>query len=491
MQTANTNTVKVRRPGWEWGSRPWLVFLIMGLPWLVASSPLWQFSRDTFIVPLAPDLFDLSFKLLADQRLVLSTWLMHPLLVTYSFLGPALLVLLFYLFRRIFRELSWSLYLSMTATLLLYELGAPGTAPVELLGLVFTLFCINPLLIPTKPLILWIFSGLVFLLSFATQQNDFLLFWITLSMSLGYLIHFLLAQKSHLPKQQRDKFVVTGLTALGLTCLAISILFLSLQNSIHRDLIHTTPDRWWLAWILGALCVALTWLRPWETHRWLSLAIFGHGIFLSPAIEFSVWLVIGWVLMHIVAELPILSTLSKQARAVKIKPAIFHSVLLVLVLLAIIFQIHRFHPIREFRAGWVSLAHEIQPLNTRGFMVIGEGSSFLAHFSKFKLIEDPSLLEIDSEAALSKRLEDEGVDSILVDARYVNRFWRRWIKDQKDAETSNTSIITRLLSDGGKEIKLRTIKLEALSDFKITPFQRAVDFYLIEKTARKSERSNN
>jgi hypothetical protein len=307
------------------------------------------------------------------------------------------------------------------------------------------------------------------------QQNEFLIFWITLSLSVGYLFHYLLAQKTILPKRLRDQFLVTSLKAFGLTCLCISVLFLSLKGALDADAIHTTPEHWWLAWILGLLSIVLCWLNPWETHRWLCFAIFGHGIFFSPSLEPAIWLTIGWSVIKIVSSIPVPQKISFK----KLKPGMVHLTALLVFLALASFQAFSFHSVRAFRPSWISLVKEIHASPEHGYLVIGEGSSFVAHFSAAKFIEDPLTLTLTSEDELIERLHNEAIDSIIVDGRFVRDFWRRWIKEDNDAETSNKSVITRLISDGGKEIRIRTLNLNAIKKLKVTKLQ-SLDFFLIE-----------
>lgn len=471
--------------GFYWGERSdkvrlWLVIAVVTLPWLLASSPLWQFSKDTFIVPLASDLFDLSFAAFGDHRIVLSTWLIHPLLVSYSFIGPLLLVLMFLIADRAFHELKWRGLLSFAVVLAVYRLGAPGTTPLELLQLVFLGICLTPLLTPTHPLLLWLAAALVLGIAQLSRQNEFLIFWITLSLSVGYLIHYILAQKTALPKKLRDQFVITALSAFGLTCLAISVLAISLKLSLDHHLIQSTPDRWWLAWILGVLSVALCWLRPWETHRWLCLAIFGHGIFLTPDLELPLWIAIVWSILQILNRLPTESFMQKIPLK-GVSPKWVSVSLIVLILGIEVYQIRQFRPIRSFRPGWVTLAKELQTLNRSGYLVVGEGTSFLAHFSAARFAEDPTLMTVETEDELAERLHTEEFESILVDTRFATDFWKKWIKEGGEIEKSNHSVITRLITDGGKEIRLRTLNVDAIKNFKIT-FLKAKDFALIQPT---------
>lgn len=472
------------KSAWNWQTHHSLVIFLIVLPWLLASAPVWQFSHDTFIVPLAPDLFDLSFTLLADQRILLPTWLIHPLLITYAFIGPALLGLVYLLTRRAFREMSWGAYLSLVVVLMLYSSAAPGTLPNQLLELSFLGLCLNPLLVPARPLTLWLDAALVLVVAQLTKQNEFLIFWITLSMSVGYLIHFILAQKTILPKKLRDHFITTSFTAFGLSCLAISVLFISLKATLSQNMILVMPDHWWLAWILGVLSVALCWLRPWETHRWLCLAILGHGIFFSGSLETAIWICIAWTLIQIINSLPPYAWFQKISPK-KIKPWMATTFCFLFFFSGAIYQIFHFHPIRKFRTGWVSLSKELKATPQDGFLVIGEGTSFLAHFSPANFTEDPTALELSSEEELAQKLKNENLNAIIVDRRFVNDYWKRWIKEGREADTTNYSILTRLIIDGGKEVKLATLKLKAVTYFKVTRYE-ASDFFLIQPTAGES-----
>lgn len=460
----------------------WLGLLLVVGPWLLGSKSILHFSGNGWITPTSSEIFELSFRALSNQRIVLSTHWLQPLLATYAFLGPTLLFIWYLIIRRSFSEVKYASVIALIPIAVFYSMGAPGLAPYQLIEWIFYSLLILPLVLPHSPLMLWMITGILVIIHLIFGGLGFLVMASIFSLGLSHFIDFLFAKKLALLYRQRRAPLLTLLEAVGFFALIASTLLITLSTGLTQEFQSTPPNQWWMAWILGFLCVGLGWLRPWDLQRWLAVAIFGHAVFFSSKATTPVLFCLVWISMMILASLPIYGPFLKLKES-KTKTRVLGFVSLLALAGGMLWTVSQFKPRRSFDRGWVGMIDAVVSSPSRGFLVIGEAQAFLAHFSSARFIENLSMLQIYDENILIEKLKEQEIDTILVDKNYLLNYWKKWMADGHAPEMSNISVIARMISYDGKEIETQTLKLSPIKNFEILKSKTSKNFFILKLKA--------
>jgi len=458
--------------------------ILVFLPWLLGSSYIWSFSADTFIVPLTADTFSLMFAALKSHRIVLPFLFLHPALVLFSFLGPLLLSVLFGLLYLLFSGSRLERFLlALFVTTCFYKAGAPGLVPSSLFQVSLCILTVYVFFRPISKQGLWALSTFLVLLCFLFPRYNFLVFWLAFSMSAGHLVGFLFAEKAHVPRKFRKNFMESFSYLLGLAVL-VAWVFFTLNAIGHWDDVSFQPSKfWWGAWFFCLLTACLAYLEPWKISRWLSLAIFFQGLLFSKDLELPVLIAGILVIQRLVSHFQIAD---KASRAPKWALRLSIASILFGCIGWMSYQMRQFQPERVFQGQWVSAYKQIRADSEgKSFLVMGHGFPFLASFLSDNIAQADGFLLESSEEKFSQLLLENHFTDIIVEKSYLMEFWRSWITEGHPPETSNHSIVSRIVAYGGEEVHTQTLNLPAVRNFEAKEFEKAPDFVWIRPKSKK------
>ncbi|MBN8554227.1 MAG: hypothetical protein J0L93_02185 [Deltaproteobacteria bacterium] len=455
-----------------------LAALILLLPWLLASRYLWSLSPHTLLLPLSDDSFRIFFEAIGNHRFTLPHFLIQPILIGICILGPLTLFLWYEILKNGLSDLPLASFWALNIAIFFYALGAPGRIPEGLLEFCFISLLIIPLFNKNSAVQLWALASFLLIISLITQKYIFAIFWTTFSLLLGHLLSFFLADLGKFPRRMRSHFKTSLASGIGILCLAFFILLTTYRYSFQNDLLESIDQKWWLAWILSILSFLLSWLRPWETSRWLSLVIFGHGILFSSSLKTSIYFAIAWCLIALLSQIPIPKNASESKGFQTAKKA-FQICWVLVAGVWIFIQVRSDHPKRNFFPAWVSIAREISATPAPGYLIIGEGRHFLSMFFPSEFVESPDMILENSEQKFLDFMHEQKLSEVIVDKNYLNRFWQKWIADKQPPDQANRSVISRMISYEGKAVKTPTLDIPAIIHLTAVPFKTTEDLIKI------------
>ncbi|MDB5037516.1 MAG: hypothetical protein JWQ35_1044 [Bacteriovoracaceae bacterium] len=446
--------------------------IIAATPWLLGSSYLWKFSSDSLVSPLTVDTFELPFKGLLNHRIILNMNLLQPTLVLFSFAGILLLLAMIRIFYFLIPK-PYPLVVSLLAAALLYTYAAPGSNPLELLGYLIPLLLIVPLFRMPSSLLLWALGSFGVVASLINPGYQFPVLWLASSLALGHLIHFVVADQG-IPKRKIRVQLLRYLPNLAaLLIFGFWISFSILTMPPDWSLFH--PSSFWqLGWIVSIECIVLALFEPWKTNRWLSIGIFSQGLLFFQELDRFIFFVFIGVSIEICVQAFI------KANGVARIPAFvksgFRSFLILTALTLMFWKVYHFESNRNFNEGWISMVKEMKDKDAKGFLIVGKGLPFLAHFIRQPLVQDDNAILKTSEKDLEQLMKSYAVTDIIVDKNYLNEFWRNWIASGKSVGVSNYSVISRAISYKGQAVDTPTLKFPELHKIISVPLDGMSEF---------------
>ncbi len=446
-------------------SNPFLILLILA-PWMVGQTEIWTLSPNALVAPVDAQVFTIAPRLFDNTRIIFPHWMVQPVFFFYTILSPILLLAVFFVsYHLVPSTRGVKMILALITVSFLYKWGAPGTDPTRLFQMFWLGMIVLPLLTPLSPLPFWSLATFIVLCTVFYQRDQFAVFWMCLSLFLGNLLSYLLADKGHLQRTQRLRMGRTAATMAGFALLGFWGILSLIQNPF--DLESLRPHSYWyFAWIAGLLCLANAWFQPWQTGLWLSLAIFSQGLLLSPSLKISLFVVIAWCLLKMLLNSPLWTELYK--RLLDYRKTVT-AVLLIAILFSFVQQVRAHTSIRTFDVRWNAvLQYLLNDPPTKNYFIVGEGLPFLAQFYPGNLVKDDSIVLEASEARLQERLSKANGSGILVEGPYIKNLWKDWLSKGDDPDKINNAILTRLILYRGKGEKTRTLQIQAVQNFEMT-----------------------
>jgi hypothetical protein len=133
----------------------------------------------------------------------------------------------------------------------------------------------------------------------------------------------------------------------------------------------------------------------------------------------------------------------------------------------LLWQFWTLKPQRTFGPHWLQAQEKMLRSESKGYLIVGKGLAYVAHFVPRELLFDDSYLLIEDESELVLKLQKENVSAIVVDKSYLNKFWKTWIESGHPPEVSNHSVLSRAIMYDGKAIETQTLHLKELQRLKI------------------------
>jgi hypothetical protein len=451
---------------------------LLGLPWLLGSAYLWNLSGDSFVAPLTEKAFELPFRLLLNHRIILNAKLMAPVLFFFSFLPLfiliAILATIYYILPPIKR-----VALSVLLATYYFSQGAPGTDPTAAAHSLFALLLVLPLFRSPPPLLLWMVATLGVLVAHVDKTIQIPLIWMTMSLLIGALLHFLFGERGVAGRKIRVHWAGYLLHFCALFLLGFWVLLAILSAPPDWTLFQPS-SLWPLAWVVVLECIILASLQPAQTARWLARGTFAQGLALSSELNFLVILVaIGSaieIILHPVVRKKIFDWIPPALSKI-FQPA---SILIALTIMG--WQVKNFRASREFESHWMSISNEMIGKDSQGFLIVGRGLPFLAHFISKPLISDDSTLLETDETDLLSHLKEFNVSDIIIEKKYLTEFWKTWIASGKPPETANFSVISRAITYQGEALNTPTLKFPALKELSQMQLDKKSAFVWLKTT---------
>lgn len=440
---------------------------LIALPWFVGSSYLWSLNDYAWVSPLSAKPFELPFKLLLQHRLIWSPNLIQPFLVFYSFLPVLILIL-------IFAMIYWSLHvhkrfgIAIALSLFFFNEAAPGADPSKIVHSLMSIALLVPFFRTPNSLFLWATGSLGVLAAYLDSTFQFPLFWVTSSLIFGCLMHFLLGERGVASRKIKVLWAQNLLQFFALSLLGLWILLSILSLPPEWTLFQ--PSRLWpLAWLVTLQCIVLAYYSPESTNKWLARGILAQGLCLSQSLEFFV------VALAVGSGVEIFFGESLGSKIMEKIPNFlkqaFHPLVVTGALVFMSFKIYHFDSRRDFDGIWASIPSEMNSRDVKGYLIVGTGLPFLAHFVHKPLVSDDQTLLVMEESALLKQLGEYNVSDIIVDKKYLIDFWRNWIETGKPADIANLSVISRAITYQGQELETSTLKFPALRELEKIEYQ--------------------
>lgn len=439
--------------------------------WSIGSfQSIWFPQSELIVMPVKVELFDLIPALFSGSRIVIPSFLAPLFLYLLSMLGPVSLMALlwtgFYFFPGppFFR---FAMALGLVAAC--YSSGAPGESPLFVMELSYILLLLGVFVRPSpNAFSVFFVSSLALVFSLMTGLHSFTLYWLTSAAILSSSLHFLFVDKWHIPVRLRRLGRGPALQMLGFCLLGSAILVSSFQTQGFVE--KFVPSESFLVPFLGVLfCMTLSFLRPWESQRWLRLGIATLGTLLSQEFLFPQSLLVGWLALELLitaSRNPLL-----QAKLLQVPRLLWTSSyvsLLVFLFLSMIIQVTQYRPQRNISWDWGEplKALQSQKMND-GVLIFGNALGFLSTFYPGPIVSGAPVLLESSEEKLWGWLGERGLQHIFVDRHTLQERWLEFLDEGVDPTKLNESVISRLLLYQGQSLETKTLALEPIQLFKI------------------------
>jgi len=377
-----------------------------------------------------------------------------------SYIGPALLLVLFFLCQRalLVNHKARNL-ISLSVVLIVYPLGAPGQLSLFLIDLCFFIFVLIPFVrFSPNPLLLWIVGSLALVFSLLTQHFFLTLFWLCLSTILGEVVHFVFIDKGQIPVILRSQHIRTISYIVGLVIFLGFILY-GINAMDWGEANFQPSPYYWVGLGSASLCVILTWLEPWKSSLWIRLAIFNLGVLISSQLLVPVLILFLWEIVFLIKR----SLTRKSSTKLQVRGLKWILVVLFIVMTSLLFyRAYRNIPQRNLKPEWTKVLLEIQKIHNENAVIIGEGLPFLSQFYAGSLVQNPPIMLISSEQQILSWMAKKKISVILVDQDFLKQEWKEMIRSGVEPQDINKSILSRLLLYEGKAINTTTIKLPAI-----------------------------
>ncbi len=450
---------------------PALCVLALLIPSIWQTPHLWQFDKGLLVGPYNADIFSLSFRLIKNYRIVLSPYLAPFLSLAYTYLGPALLILAFYLFRILFQGRARNVLALFAASGLLHFSFA-GTSP-EIIGQwIGSLLLISSILWVQNVVKFWVITFAGILVAVSSENAALLVLWTTGVIILTGLIHFFLVERTAIQWKARQIIGPSSLQIMAWTLLTSTALLIVLAL-LPQDLRLRPSHTAWMAWIAVGLSILLTWLQPWQSRLWLYTSTFPWILYFTPLAEKPVEVLIG------VLTIKVFQVLLKDA---EIFWKYTRSFLLCGALAIIGASAIRFvPPTRTFDLEWVNAVNELPHFSPKNMLVLSESNSFISQLFKTNIIFDPNAMLITEEPKLLKWMADNGVSHVVIERDYFLSFWKKWLSTDQPADISNKSVISRILWYRGEQLNTATLKAPKVDSLILSELKSTDHFVIISK----------
>lgn len=441
--------------------------------WSIGSlKGLWLPSHRLFVLPFDPELLGLVSKAFGGYRVVIDSSWMEVSLIGLSFLGPLALVGVFFTAFWFFSgPRALKLIIALACVAACYSYGAPGENPQWILELIYVALLIGVFLKGfSKPIQLWILCAISLSISLFLSIHSFTLYWLVVSATLGSFIHFLLVDRLHIPVAKRLMGRKISFQLLGLLFLFSAIILSTLNTAEFVDRFQASSQTGWV--LLGVLlAVVLTTLSPWESFRWIRIAIASLGSLLSYEFELPSILICLWLIVELVLMLSRNLRISERILEVPTSLLRFSYFMGVfLFFLFMLFQVVRFEPDRKLKAVWGdALKFAVEEYPKDGVLLYGNALELFSLFHAGTVAQNAPLILETSEKSLYEWLANRNIQHIIIHRESMQTYWRSFIRQGVDPLKLNQSVLSRLLLYDGDEVDTQTLQLEPVSLFEILP----------------------
>lgn len=443
--------------------------LLLFISLVLSNLQVWSISADTFILPMTSESLWNLLNFFGGYRFVLPTVTFHPYMAAVSFLSPITLILCAAIaYHALPGNITWRSLSAFAVGTLLFAYAEPGLISEELSFIFISLLCLLILVRRLPALFLWLLASLGVI--FANTHFPVLwpiLFWISLSLMLTSILHYLFLQKGALFKEQRKHLFKSLLITSAYLCLGLWVM-LTFAGYALTDLSVSPSSHLWIPWVVALLSAYLTWRDPWKSTIYLRLTIFAQGLVFFNQFETIAWFSLAWLSYQALADF---------FQSAKVKALLSNNLgylsngtqitIVTGMVLLLGFQIQVPTPKRELDPGWASVLKDIQESDQKGFLVVGEGLPLLAQFNPSHFVRDENLILEDSQVRLIQKMKAKKVSSILVEKNYIKELWKKKIQAGLPAKKINESVLSRLVLYEGKAVKTSTLHLPPVIDFEI------------------------
>lgn len=427
-----------------------LIFLV----WVISALAFWKFTP----WPLDAQSFSLSFEILNHQRFVLPTTLAYP----YTFIFVVLSFLIYGSSYALLHQIlppAQKLGCSLVLAAPFFFLTTLGSSASSLFHYFIYLLFLLPLFRRLSFVSLWILACVGAYISNAFPDYQFFIVWTVISLLIGPSLHFLLVERAQMKRAHKRDYLFYLPLFIGLNLLGFWVLAYILTKS-NNLIVFSASHSFLFPYLCSLECIILAWFRPWDSRRWLTLNIFAQGGLLSPSLQFPLVLISAVLFLEILQSEGIEKLFFE--RVPKFIKTSFSALLILTPLAFMLYQAKTHHPERTWSLHWLQSLHAVEENKNEGFLIIGRGLPYLAHFIRGPLISDDSFLLEMNEKELLEKLSREKIQNILIDKTYLSEFWTQWIASGRTPEISNSSVITRAIQYQGKAVETKTMKLEEL-----------------------------
>lgn len=453
----------------DWAFDPGLYALILILPWFALDWEIWTLDGASLFLPLDAEIFERVFEGLGGYRIVLPVWSLEPYLLFLCVLSPLILLLWFLLLRSFIPGKSkWRNLAALVVASVFFYLGRPG----QIDPLLFKLFFFSLVLLPLvrrkpDPLLIWSVATVTLTISLITGKFMVALFFIVIMSLFSQSLHFVFIDRMKLSVPTRKKIRNIGAYVLGILLISLFVL-LSLKLRPWNFTVYQPWDYWWLFFVPCTLCVALTWIKPWESQLWLRLSSLSIGVLITDQMAIPVMLLSFWLCAQL--YLCLLQKLKQRRIDAKKSPSFvgdrlapYLGLLAVTVTVTLNILFVQMNPSqRTLKPVWVRALKEMQLYPKDGFSVIGDSMGLLAQFHQGRIIENAPIELLQSEEDVVNWMAAFQLDHLIIDQEFIRRIWKQVISSGRDPQLINTSVMSRLVLYSGKQVQTKTLELEPL-----------------------------
>lgn len=443
---------------------PFLALLLVFL-WIPWSGHVWTIGQEGLWLPLKTEGFQSIWSLFGNHRVVFSYWLLHPSLFLMSYLGPLSLAALFYMLKASLPiERGTSKYVAFFITCCFAKFALPGEFPLPILKLIFIIFLLQPLFTEKpRPFQTWLVLSIAVLISLMTKIYFFGIFWLSLCLIFGHLIHFIFVSRLQVSYAEKKHLSFSLPYSLGLFSLFFWILLAYYLGDWPRDT-FTVSKYFWIGFIPSSLSVFCAWLKPWKSLLWLQFASFGLGSLLSHEMVLPLLVVSAWLVVFILREI---SSYLSRLKTPFFNLMIKHWILLLFILGLSLYglQIYRTDPVRELNPKWLQVVDEIHKENPDGLLLYGNSLAFISYFFSGSLYQNAPIELVHSQNEFLQWMKKNRVSVVVVDLDYLRKRWIQMMHDGVPPNEISRSILSRLTTSDGSAIETSTLKLEQVTEF--------------------------